>query len=498
MSIASSLNHGRTLYVTAWDHHTFLDILFFQWLFKLFPAGWVPVVVRVFNLAIVLAVCFLVCQAVLRVSKSRAWAFGAALAAAYLFSQPWALASHGEFYHALPVAGAFYLYFIGAPSRRRLALVGGLFAGAFFIKQTALFDIAAFVVLWGVRWMLAGRRFRVIRAEPREAGGREANEPAQSLLPETAGGARGLWNELGLIGLGAGLVVAFSAIYFLVQGSWREAVYMTFVDPVIYATGHDAASTLSKYSSAANQLFGHAAGVNGFLTVGAVLSFALLWVAVLVGRLPGKEQAFALGAGIWLALDMIGLVFIGRFYSHYLVQLIVPASIFCMSFPGWLDRSFSGARMDWAGRVLRVGGVSLAVVYFAAFPVLENRKAGTRAGRGLDRDSLEQTVAFVREHTSESEGIYIYQNWALCLYYMTSRFPPAKVFMDHQLLPENKDAPGLLRETMAGLEAKPPRLIITGSLGRSVPEIEEFIRRNYGPLTNFGTHAILERKARTE
>src|SRR4051812_18101788 len=56
MSIASALNFGRRLYVTAWDHHTFLDILFFQFLFKLLPPHQVPIAVRIVNIIAVFVI----------------------------------------------------------------------------------------------------------------------------------------------------------------------------------------------------------------------------------------------------------------------------------------------------------------------------------------------------------------------------------------------------------------------------------------------------------
>ena len=58
--------------------------------------------------------------------------------------------------------------------------------------------------------------------------------------------------------------------------------------------------------------------------------------------------------------------------------------------------------------------------------------------------------------TEPGEPIFVYQNIALCLYFLTERFPPTKVFMDHQLLPENKDAPQLLREALRQLKQNPP------------------------------------------
>jgi hypothetical protein len=334
MSIASALNHGRTLYVDAWDHHTFLDILFFQQLFRIFPSEWVPVAVRVCNALMVVASCLVIYGAVDRVARSPTWGLAAAVVCNYLFGREWAMSSTGEFYHSLAVALAFWLYFLGPKNPRRLVVVGLLFAVGFFTKQTALFDLGAFGVLaLGSCW----------------------------LAPDLASSLRSRAKEMGWLILGVGVVTALSAAYFVCNGALAEAVYMAFVDPVVYSTGRQLGDTLAKFGNAATALGSYAASVNWLITAAAAVSWVLWCVrgtaALLTrelgilpkstGETPMPRQLternaasrLALGAGLWLLVDMAGLVLIGRFYPHYLVQLIVPAAIFSTSFvwhlKGW-------------------------------------------------------------------------------------------------------------------------------------------------------------------
>ena len=453
LSIASSLNHGRTLYVDAWDHHTFLDILLFQQLFRILPNDRVGTAVRVCNAGIVCLLCVAVYWGVVRFAGNPAWGLGASIAAGFLFAQDWAIPGHGEFYHSLSVALAFCLCFVGRRTRWRLALAGVLLGIGVFIKQTAVFDLAACIVLL----ICANRTAHA--------------EGSAWLLGDAA-------RQAGWLCLGVLVVAALCGVYFGAHGSLRAAVYATFGDPVVYSTGRDAGETLRRFGQALVDQLQFAGRVNGLITAGMLAS----WIWVLLMR-PCSAQStpawrLAAGAGLWLAVDALGLALIGRFYAHYLVQLVVPASIFCTAllgcFSGWLK---------WAG-------LAPFVILLWVLPACRWAAEGRAKLRDIDWADVGRVVQFVKATTRPGEGIYLYQDSALCIYQLSERFPPTKVFMDHQFLPENKDGPALLREAMHGLKLSPPRLIIRGALDRSVPQIEAFLQEYYVQQTNFGVHRI--------
>lgn len=471
LSIGSALNHGRTLYVDAWDHHTFLDILYFQQLFRLFPAEWVPRMVRIGNAMVVMSLCLLVYAGVARISRMRAWGVAAAVVCGYLLGCPWALSSHGEFYHALPVALAFYWTFTGHQGRRSLLLVGALFAVGFATKQTAAFDLAAFVLLI-VGNRLTGARTRV---GPKATGERAA-------MPSESSTLLTMLQPLLWLLVGFGGITLLCILYFLYHGSLSAAVYMTFVDPLVYATGRGPGETLGKYAGALTGMLNYASQVSWIITGGMAVSLVLLLVHCVTARPADTATRLAMGAGVWLAVDALGLMLIGRFYAHYLVQLVVPAAIFSTSFLLHVKKpAFATGLGVVFGGLLLVSAVQRW---------LDPRRQPPDGSW----EDVRKTVAFVRANTGPQDGIYLYQDGALCLYYLSERFPPTQVFMDHQLLPENKDAPGLLKTALASLAARPPKFIVVGNLGRSVPEIEAFIRERYSPRTNFGLHQILQRK----
>lgn len=440
-------------------------------MFRLFPVAWVPLVVRIGNALIVMGLCVLVYAGVARMSRTRAWAVAAAVGCGYLLGCPWALSAHGEFYHALPVALAFYWYFTGHQDRRSLALIGALFAVGFFAKQTAAFDLAAFVLLL-VGTRLAGTKTRVGATA---TGERAALPSGNSTLCTSV--QPFLWL---LVGFGA--VTFLSALYFLYHGSFSEAAYMTFVDPLIYATGREMDDTLGKYASALTGMLSYASQLNWVTTSGMVLSLALLLIRCSLAPASDPATRLAMGAGVWLAVDALGLMLIGRFYAHYLVQLIVPAAIFGTSFLLHVKKP-----------ALATG---LGVVFGGLLLVAAVERWMDPRRRPPDRSwvDVRKVVEFMRANTGPQDGLYLYQDWALCTYWLSERFPPTQVFMDHQLLPENKDAPGLLKEALASLAARPPEFVVVGNLGRSVPQIDRFIGDGYRPVTNFGVHRVFQRQ----
>ncbi len=450
MSIASSLNHGRALYVTAWDHHTFLDLLFFQSLFAVLSPQVVPVAIRVANLAIAMLLSGFVCFGIIRAGGKTVWSFAAVAVAGFLLAQDWAASAHGEFYHSLPVAAAFYLFFLYPPARGRSIAAGCLLGLGFFIKQTAIFDLGAFMLL--AFW--------------------------QSGVSDPSAARARLGPRLSWAGAGAGLVLGFTVVYFLAKGALREAVYMTFVDPLVYSTGTNLESTLGKFEGALIQQVSRIISLHSAIALGAATS--LIALAVDWRRLARREQpeVLAAAAWVWLITDILGLMCIGRFYDHYLCQLIVPLAI-CSTFV--MQRTpaiLSGIMAAWLLAGLLV-------------PVFKRQDISSTRDRGSQHwHDVFEAAAFVRARTTDSEGIYLYQDPALCVYYLAERFPPVKVFMDHQLLPENKDAAQLLPDALRGLQQNPPKFVVRGNLGRSVPEIDQFIQSNYTPNTNFGIHTI--------
>lgn len=55
---------------------------------------------------------------------------------------------------------------------------------------------------------------------------------------------------------------------------------------------------------------------------------------------------------------------------------------------------------------------------------------------------IRSVARFIRANTDHGDTIFCYKNSALCLYFLTERFPPIKTFMESQMLEENKDGIG--------------------------------------------------------
>ena len=445
MSIGASLNHGHTLYVDAWDHHTFLDILVFQQLFRVFSPSMVPRVIHGINILAVSAISVLVYLLIREGTSSFIAAlFGSSLAL-QLFPHEFFRSSNGELYHSLTSVTACAIYCLGR--RRWLSLMtsGALLAAGFCVKQTAIFDIAAFGVL---HWLVARRR--------KDCAYRY---------------------ELARLGIGAGLVFAGSIVYFLAHGSLGDAFYATFLDAFIYATGCGLQDTLSRYESTFGSELRFFLGMHWII----LASLGAAYLGLFAPEQDARRGLFGRAAVIWFCFVFVGITSIGRFYHHYFIQLITPLALAC---------AYGIALIPNA---LRAVPVILCVILYT-HPYLYVNPSKFSFFESLNMSEIAKVAEIIRSKCSPESSIFLYHNSALCLYFLTERFPPTTVFMDEQMTAGHKDGPRLLKQGLRGWEKNPPKVVVTGSLSYGIPAIDELIERDYVFCTNIGVYGILTRR----
>jgi hypothetical protein len=448
MSIAHSLNHGRTLYVDAWDHHTFLDILAFQQVFRLLPPQIAPKAIHLINILIVIAICFLIFNLALRLASSFAAALFSAFVASFLFSHEFFRSSNGELYHSLTSIVAFALYFLAERSRLKLIVIGLLLAAGFFIKQSAVFDIGAFLV---IHWFCVRQN------------GRSVGDYARDLA----------W-----LGVGAAVVVLFSVTYFVWHRSLREALYGTFLDAFIYSTGGGFSDTLDRYEPTIKSEMSFLFHLHWLITAALVLACLCLFKR----RLDPRASVLGQAAFVWLAFVLVGIMSIGRFYHHYFIQLITPLSLVC---------AYAVAVLPGKCRVWAVtAGFLLLYVHPILFPKINDFISKAE----YDPGAITRVAAFLRTNTRPGETIFLYKNSALCLYFLSERFSPVKTFMESQMLSEHKDGPALLAEGLRRWKDNPPQFIVTGQLPYSIPEMDALLNQDYRLHTKIGVFQIYKRK----
>ena len=180
-------------------------------------------------MGVVIAITLAVYSLIRRGANSVVSALLGACVTLFLFPHEYFRSSHGELYHSLTSILAFALYFLGQRTRWSLLGVGVLFMAGFCVKQTAIFDIGAFLAIHGLYHRNLRKSIAMLE--------KPACAPAISWI-----------SELGWIALGSGMVAACSVAYFAAHGSLREAVYGTFLDAFIYATGKGIDNTLSRYA----------------------------------------------------------------------------------------------------------------------------------------------------------------------------------------------------------------------------------------------------------
>ncbi len=212
------------------------------------------------------------------------------------------------------------------------------------------------------------------------------------------------------------------------------------------------------------------------------LSILASYLCLFYPRQEPKVRFFGVAAFTWLVFVLGGIVSIGRFYHHYFIQLVAPLALVSAYWVAILPTR------------IRVIPVLASLVLLYADPIVYPRVTNFFAKEEFNPKNIDMVAAFVRENTRPGEPIFLYQNGALCLYFLTERFPPTKVFMDAQMLAENKDGPTLLEDGLKRWKKNPPKFIVTGnSSWYSIPEIDELLSRDYSKHTNFSVFQIHKR-----
>jgi hypothetical protein len=324
----------------------------------------------------------------------------------------------------------------------------------FCVKQTAIFDIGAFLAIHGLHhcyW-------------------RKSNEVLEK--PSTAPAISWI-GELGWIALGSGTVVAGSVAYFAAHGSLREAFYGTFLDAFIYATGNGIDNTLSRYANTFASEMTFLSQMHWIILASLAASYGCLFVH----RQDWRLRFFGLASFIWVIFVLVGIVSIGRFYHHYFIQLVGPLSMACAYWAAVVPTRWRGFAVSASVLLYALAVSQLKINSFISDP--ENNISDIRS-----------VTRFVRENTHPGDTLFCYKNSALCLYFLTERFPPTKTFMDAQMLSENKDGRMLLEDGLRRWKTQPPKYIVTGSLEYKIPEIDEIIARDFVACTNIGVFRI--------
>jgi hypothetical protein len=449
MSISWAMTRGQVLYRDIPHFHPLFHFFLFAPFFRVFSPEAAPHWIKGFNLLCIVAGAGLV----RRIGGERCRDFWSALAAAlffvYFLGVPdWSLSSYGEFYALFPVLAAARLLL--SPRRlssRETLVVGMLFGTAFFFKQTAAFDAAA---------LLAAAGF--IKSPSRK-------EAVRSLLRLCAGFAT---------------VLGAALLYPLYHGSIPETLNSIFFKNVLaYVQSGDGASggSLNRLSVAAFRFAYILKTVAGeFFST----PFRWAWIALLatvagsaltrrVRRAPSAREPFYLPTLLlWFATAVLGLVVIGRFFTHYLIQLVpIAALILC-------------ALLANTPRIPRVALSLVFAFLFLLGGVRHFRERERSVSRPPESVRKSRRIAsWVRKNTRPDDTVFLFGEQSLDVHYLSGRLSPNGIYMFIVMDARHTNNPAIQETSRRRLLDDPPTAIVMGTFSseRCSREARDFVTR---------------------
>jgi 4-amino-4-deoxy-L-arabinose transferase-like glycosyltransferase len=366
----------------------------------------------------------------------------AGLAAAFLYAlfTPWFsfknLAFNGELMMNLPIAWALWLALRRDGTGRAMAVIGGLGAVAFLLKQPAGIATAAF----GLAILTPGYR-------------------ARHGLGWWGVIARGTWLTLGFA-----VVMAAAALVLARQGILAEAWYWTVGDHA------------RVYSPLSAVFWQRAAMTIPFLLICAPLILGAV-IAARAGWRPGgalwPERDAVVILLLLTGLSCVGVAAGGRFYPHYYLQLFVPLAVLAApAVAAALAGTPLAAAPLFRPAPLRRWLAATAVVFLGINTVqLAGRRAPSPAAE------------YVRRETGAGERIFVWGQ-AAHLYAESDRRPASRYIATFPLTgyvfgnPRSWDPsfdtsdrilPGAWDNLERDFADHPPALILDTDAARAVP-----------------------------
>ncbi|MBN2144786.1 MAG: hypothetical protein JW774_09210, partial [Candidatus Aureabacteria bacterium] len=398
MSISWAMTQGQILYRDIPHFHPILHFFIFLPFFYLTSTNLAPHLIKIFNMVLILIGAILIARITWSWFKNQWICLAASLFFIFgLGYHEWAWSSYGEFYMLFPILLSLDIissnqgYF--TPVK---AICTGFCLGvAFFIKQVALFDGIA-----------VGLAFFLI------------NKMRFSQKIKTAGY------------LFAGSVIAASVafIYPFFHGTLMSTIHSTILITAVAYTKMDLVTSSSllirkiflscsdMINILSNELFLNQKWVMAAVSV--LLAGGLVRFLFKRPKQENKLRIFFLLI-FWFFFDLLGLSLIGRFFHHYLIELI-PVISLLLALLLYHTPSFL--------KPISIAGLIMGFFFLCTHQFIKEIQTADWS-KPKDVVRSERIAAFVRQHTHASDKIFINADKALDVYYLSERLSCNGIYM---------------------------------------------------------------------
>jgi 4-amino-4-deoxy-L-arabinose transferase-like glycosyltransferase len=312
------------------------------------------------------------------------------------------LAAHREMFLAPCVTFAIIMLVSGAPPRPRPArlLLAGLAMGfALQLKQMYVFECAAvYLIATGV-----------VVSEHRE-------QPREIILP--------LLKSYVLLAIGPILLFVLAGAYFSLNGHWADFIEANFRSAATYARGEP-----FLWPDFIRRLITQIR-FNALIWLGVFLSpFYLAFV-----KDVDREERSALLIGlIWFVLAFLGTCSSKRFFEHYYLQLVAPASLITATVTvGVLRPIAEQGRARYAlALTLILAGPLLTLGYPPLFDSAALVYRHYLRGQALPVDGPQAVSAYLQSRVKPDDYLYVADYEPIVNYWVDARIPTKYAFSIH-------------------------------------------------------------------
>ena len=396
MSMSWAMTHGIELYTEMPEIHPVFHFFIFYPFFLLFDPDTAPHAIRIFNILYIGGVTFTLMAIVFQWVRCYWTSFFAGILMIFYFGYyGWALCSYGEFYTLLPVLYSLLLMIRNTVISRRMAVFIGLLWGiAFFIKQVALFDAIGIICI-----------FLIINKQ---------NINKIKIL------------VFFFCGFMIAVLIAF--LYPLFHSSVNISFDSMILSSVIsYSTKNsngllNTSELFFRFYLIFKRMIFQISGQSQMFLVGLcfLVFLSLLNRFIHADRKKTKEISLFYGYLFWFVFLIFGISLIGRYYSHYAIQILPPfIMLLCFFIKGLPEGS----------RKTLIALVSLGLMTLIFFQFWKDTKEnGFYYIPEKVRHSLEIADA-VKQFSKPEEKIFLLWHESLDVFYLSQRLSNNGIYM---------------------------------------------------------------------
>lgn len=344
--------------------------------------------------------------------------------------------ANAEMFMIGPTTLGFFILLTQKLTFKNLFLSGVLFSTATLFKIPAMFDIPAIVFLW-----IVYTKFKT----------KDLKHLAKNTL---------------VIGVGFGVPITLTFIYYAMQGAFQEYIVAAFVQNVGYLSSWRPGDIQEPFLAR-----------NAPLLMRGGIVFVGLVILYLKRKKLSKEFLLA---SSWLLLSLFAATLSERPYPHYLIQSMAPAAIL-------VSILFTYKNYEQVFTIIPLFILVLVPNYFNFwhYPTLPYYERFYKlTTHKIDKQQYLETFGsqvprnykiseYIVSSTKPDEKIFVWGD-SSPVYALSKRFPPTKYVADYHI----KDFSSI-EETIASLKADEPSIVVILPGSNPPDALKLFLFQNY-------------------